>query len=303
MVGTGCPGPGAGWNGASWVAPGGNGYVQAAFRYTALASTRRVAGLVAPGGIRPVIFPAVCSAIRSLICCRAGPAAWMKSAARSWAHAAWASAAVKSGCSASPDCTQTVFGARSVRSPAARLSSRAHVCSRPAAASCGLARRSVAASCAAVSPRAPSSVIRSAVPMLAGEKTRLPAPPSAAYRPAPNRSAGAGLTTSLAMDAGRQPGDRVPEHLVLLAERESYLAAAGCLVVVEHRAGDGHHTGLAGQPAAEIHPVGLAERPDIRGHEVGAGRLVHLEPHLGQAGAEQVALAPQVPADRGEVGV
>ena len=32
MVGTGRSVPGSGWNGASWVAPAGNGYAQAAFR-------------------------------------------------------------------------------------------------------------------------------------------------------------------------------------------------------------------------------------------------------------------------------
>src|ERR1700751_3996009 len=219
----------------------------------ALASTSRVATVMAPGGIRPVIFPAACSAIRSLICCPAGPAAWMKSASRSWAQAAWASAAVKSGCSGSPDCTHMVFGARSVRLSPGRLSSSGEVCSRAAAASCGLARCSVLASCAAVSPRAPSSVIRSAVAMLPGENTRLPVPPSAAYRSAPNMSSGAVLAALLAMAAG-QPGDRFPQYLVLLAEREPHLAAAGRFVVVEHGTGDGHPSGLVGQPAAEVHP-------------------------------------------------
>ena len=115
--------------GASWVAPAGNGCAQAAFRYTALARTRLVLASSTPGPSRSLIWPAVCSAMTWLISCLACSASRRKSASRTETvaarSAAAASAAVKPGSSGRPDCTHTVLGARSVRSPAARSPSRA----------------------------------------------------------------------------------------------------------------------------------------------------------------------------------
>ena len=165
---------GSGRKGASRVAAAGNGRAQAAFRYTALASTRLVPSRSKPGLSRSLIFPAVCSAMNWLISCLARSAARRKSASRTVTAAEAASAAVKAGSSGSPDCTHMVLGARSVRSPAARSRRIADPARRPGAASSGLARCRTAAIWSAVSPRAPSRTRRSAVAMLAGENTRLP---------------------------------------------------------------------------------------------------------------------------------
>ena len=165
---------GSGWKGASWVAAAGNGLAQAAFKYTALASTRLVSAWSMPGLSRSLIFPAVCSATNWLISCLAWSAARRKSASRGVAAAEAASAAVKPGSSGRPDCTHMVLGARSVRSPAASSRRIADTACRPGPASAGLARCSAAATWSAVSPRAPSRTMRSAVAMLSGENTRLP---------------------------------------------------------------------------------------------------------------------------------
>ena len=88
MVGTVTWCPGSGWNGASWVAPPGNGCAQAAFRYTALASTRLVLARMTPGLSRSLILPSVWSAMTWLISSRAWSAARRKSASRSVTAAA-----------------------------------------------------------------------------------------------------------------------------------------------------------------------------------------------------------------------
>ena len=164
------------------MAPAGNGCAHAAFRYTALARIRLVAALTTPGLSRSLILPAVCSAMNWLISCLACSAARRKSASRTATAAAALTAAVKPGSRGRPDWTHIAFGARRVRSPAARSLRIAETACRSwaawtaGAAPSGMARCRAAAICAAVSPRAPSSTRRSAVAMLAGEKTRLPWP-------------------------------------------------------------------------------------------------------------------------------
>ena len=113
------------------MAAAGNGRAQAAFRYTALASTRLVPARSKPGLSRSLIFPAVCSAMNWLISCLARSAARRKSASRTVTAAEAASAAVKAGSSGRPDCTHMVLGARSVRSPAARSRRIADPARRP----------------------------------------------------------------------------------------------------------------------------------------------------------------------------
>src|SRR5580693_330243 len=56
-----------------------------------------------------------------------------------------------------------------------------------------------------------------------------------------------------------QPGQRVGQDLVALAEREPHLRPPGLAVVVEHRVRDRDHARLARQVAAELHAVGVTE--------------------------------------------
>ncbi len=102
------------------MAPAGNGRAQAAFRYTALARTRLVVALTTPGLSRSLILPAVCSRMNWLISRLACSAARRKSASCTVTAVASATAAVKPGSSGRPDWTHIAFGARRVRSPAAR---------------------------------------------------------------------------------------------------------------------------------------------------------------------------------------
>ena len=93
------------------------------------------------------------------------------------------------------------------------------------------------------------------------------------------------------------------EDIVLLAEGEADLAAAGVGVVVEDGVGDGDDAAAFGECAAEGEAVLLAQGGDVCGDEVRALGLVDLEPGRAQPVAEQVALAPEISAEAVEVRV
>ncbi len=185
----------------------------------ALVSTSRVALATAPGGSKPVIFPAVSSATAWLICALAAWGAPAKSVSATVAAAA-PSRAANPGASGRPACTHTAAGARNVTAPSAVTSptsaasprspsaaSSSCAASSPCAASYPCAASSICrarASSAAVWPRAPHSAIRSTLATLAGENTR-----SAAcsvitrYMSTPNASsAAAGTVTAGAGSSG-----------------------------------------------------------------------------------------------------
>ena len=179
----------------------------------ALVSTSRVAWPTAPGGSKPVIFPAVSSATAWLICALAAWGAAAKSASATVAAAA-PSRAVNPGASGRPACTHTAAGARNVTAPSAvtSLTSAASPRSPSAASSscaasspsAALSRCRAPASSAAVWPRAPHSAIRSTLATLAGENTMSAAcSVSTPYMSAPNASsAAAGTVTAGAGSSG-----------------------------------------------------------------------------------------------------
>ena len=91
-------------------------------------------------------------------------------------------------------------------------------------------------------------------------------------RPAFSRATASSRTSSFLQNA--KPDDR----------------RTGGLVVVEDHGRHGDDAGALGQREAEVDAVGFAERPDVAAGEVGALGDDDLEPRLGQAGTEAVAL-------------